>query len=88
MTKKYRGFLYDRGELKHPELVEPSGIDGKKKVVLQMVAKYLPPVLFVAFMIALFVVDYGAFGFWKVALVLVLGALLVLVGWYPYWKKR
>lgn len=75
-------------ELKHPDLAEPAGINGKKKVVLQMVAKYMPPVLLIAFVFAVLVVDYGTIGFGQVAFIIVLAVLLVLVGWYPYWKKR
>lgn len=69
-------------------MIERNNIDRKRREMLQMAARYMPSILLMLFMIALFVVDYGASGVWKIAVIGVLAVLLIIVAWYPYWKKR
>ncbi len=76
-------------EMKYPELAEPVGIEGRKKTVLQKMARYLPTLL----LVSMGMIFFASFGYnkvytWqKVSVVVVLILLLVFVG-LPYLKRR
>ena len=71
--------------MKHPEMAEPTGIEGHRKVLFQIIANYFPLLFGVLFVLSLHIADYGTK---SSILIPLLGGLFVLVTWIPYWKKR
>lgn len=73
-------------EMLHPELAEPENVTGKKKKVMQVIARYIPVVSIFLFIMFLFISDEMS-PISSIMLAVVL-TIVAFAFWYPYRGNR